>query len=165
MDLETPLRSLLTPLGLELYDVELAKSTLSVTVTKEGGVDLESLTKANRTISEWLDTNDPIPGRYTLDVASPGLERRLRTPGHFLSTIGEVVTLRELREGQPTRRLEGTVAGADATSVTLDDAEHGRVTVRLDMIERARTVFKWGGEAKPSPSRGKTTSSSTSKKG
>src|ERR1035438_5069544 len=121
MDLETPLRSLLSPLGLTLYDVELAAGTLHVTVNRDGGVDLESLTKANRTISEWLDTNDPIPGRFTLDVSSPGLERRLRTPGHFLSTVGEVVTLRELREGQPTRRLEGTVVSADATSVTLDD--------------------------------------------
>ena len=101
MDLETPLRSLLSPLGLDLYDVELAKGTLSVTVTKEGGVDLESLTKANRTISEWLDANDPIPGRYTLDVSSPGLERRLRTPGHFLSTVGEVVTLRERATASP----------------------------------------------------------------
>jgi len=165
MDLETPLRSLLSPLGLELYDVELAKGTLSVIVTKEGGVDLESLTKANRTISEWLDTADPIPNRFTLDVSSPGLERKLRTPGHFLSTVGEVVTLRELRDDQPTRRLEGTVIHADATTVTLDDAEHGRVVVQLEKIERARTVFKWGGEAKPTPSRGKPKSSTTSKKG
>ena len=49
-------------------------------VTRPGGVDLEALTKANRAISEWLDANDPIPGRFTLDVSSPGLERRLRTP-------------------------------------------------------------------------------------
>jgi ribosome maturation factor RimP len=164
MDLETPLRSLLSPLGLDLYDVELAKGNLNVVVIKDGGVDLESLTKANRTISEWLDANDPIPGRYTLDVSSPGLERKLRTPGHFLSTVGEVVTLRELREGQPTRRLEGTVVSADETSVTLNDAEQGHIVVKLDQIERARTVFKWGGEKKPTPSRGKTTPS-TSKKG
>jgi ribosome maturation factor RimP len=165
MDLETPLRSLLGPLGLDLYDLELVAGTLHVTVTKDGGVDLESLTKANRTISEWLDINDPIPGRYTLDVASPGLERRLRTPAHFQSTVGEVVTLREIRDGEPTRRLEGTVVAADETSVTLDDAQHGRVVVPYASVERARTVFKWGPEAKPSPSRAKTKSSTTSKKG
>ena len=44
---------------------------------------------------------------------------------------------------------------ADETSVTLEDAEHGRVVVPIDAIERARTVFKWGAEAKPSPSRAK----------
>ena len=165
MDLETPLRSLLSDLGLDLYDVELAKGTLNVVVTKADGVDLESLTKANRAVSEWLDTNDPIPGRFTLDVSSPGLERKLRTPSHFQSTLGEVVTLREIREGQPTRRLEGTVVAVDDKSVTLDDAEHGTVSVAIDAIERARTVFKWGAEAKPTPSRGNPKSSSTSKKG
>jgi ribosome maturation factor RimP len=164
MDLETPLRSLLSPLGLNLYDLELAAGTLNVTVIKDGGVDLEALTKANRVISEWLDINDPIPGRFTLDVSSPGLERRLRTPAHFRSTVGEVVTLRELREGESTRRLEGTVLEADDKSVTLNDEEQGRVVVLLSNVERARTVFKWGAEAKPSPSRA-TKSPSTSKKG
>ena len=164
MDLETPLRSLLSDLGLDLYDLEMVKETLNVVVTRPGGVDLEALTKANRIVSEWLDVNDPIAGRFTLDVSSPGLERRLRTSTHFISTVGEVVTLRELRTGEPTRRLEGTVLSADETSVTLDDAEYGPVTVSIDAIDRARTVFKWGAEAKPSPSRAKPTSS-TSKEG
>jgi ribosome maturation factor RimP len=164
MDLETPLRSLLSPLGLDLYDLELSAGTLNVTVNKVGGVDLEALTKANRVISEWLDANDPIPGRFTLDVSSPGLERRLRTPAHFRSTIGELVTLRELREGESTRRLEGPVLEADDTTVTIDDEENGRVVVPLANVERARTVFKWGAQAKPSPSRA-SKSPSTSKKG
>jgi ribosome maturation factor RimP len=119
---------------------------------------------ANRVISEWLDANDPIPGRFTLDVSSPGLERRLRTPAHFRSTIGELVTLRELREGESTRRLEGAVLEADDTSVTIDDEDNGRVVVPLANVERARTVFKWGAQAKPSPSRA-SKSPSTSKKG
>jgi ribosome maturation factor RimP len=163
VDLETPLRSLLSELGLDLYDLEMVKGTLNVVVTKPGGVDLEALTKANRAISEWLDVHDPIPGRFTLDVSSPGLERKLRTPTHFISSIGEVVTLRERRGEEPTRRLEGTVVAADETSVTLEDAEHGRVVVPIDAIERARTVFKWGAEAKPSPSRAKSDASSTRK--
>ncbi len=165
MDLETPVRSLLSPLGLELYDLELAAGALNVTVTREGGVDLETVTKANRVISEWLDENDPIPGHFTLDVSSPGLERRLRTPAHFLSAVGEIVTLRERREDDRTRRLEGVVVEANDTRVTLVDEEQGRVVVTLANVERARTVFKWGAEAKPTPSRGKTASSSTSKKG
>ena len=164
MDLETPLRSLLSDLGLDLYDIEMNKGTLNVIVNKPGGVDLESLTKANRQISEWLDVHDPIAGRFTLDVSSPGLERKLRTASHFASAVGEVVTLRERREGQATRRLEGVVVDADDTTVTLEDAEHGRVQVALAQIERSRTVFKWGAEAKPTPSRG-TSSTSSSKEG
>ncbi len=163
MEWDTTLRPLLSPLGLELYDVEFSAGTLSVVVTKAGGVDLEALTKANRTISEWLDANDPIASRYTLDVSSPGLERRLRTPLHFASAVGEVVTLRELRGAEPTRRLEGTLVAANDTSVTLHDSELGDVSIALDAIERARTVFAWGA-VKPSTTK-RARASSTSKKG
>jgi ribosome maturation factor RimP len=163
MEWDTTLRPLLSPLGLELYDVEFSAGTLSVVVTKAGGVDLEALTKANRTISEWLDANDPIASRYTLDVSSPGLERRLRTPHHFASAVGEVVTLRELRGAEPTRRLEGTLVAANDTSVTLHDNELGDVSIALDAIERARTVFAWGA-VKPSTTK-RAKASSTSKKG
>lgn len=154
MDLETPLRSVLSGLGLDLYDVELAGGALNVTVTRPGGVDLDALTAASHALSAWLDANDPIPGRYTLDVSSPGLERKLRTPGHFAGAVGEVVTLRERREGEPTRRLQGVVLASDAQSVTIDDAQAGPTRVALDGVERARTVFEWGAAAKPSPSRG-----------
>jgi ribosome maturation factor RimP len=160
MEFETPFRSLLGELGLELYDVELVAGSLEVTVTRPGGVDLEALTKANRALSAWLDEHDPIPGRFTLDVSSPGLERKLRTPDHFARAVGEVVTLREKREGEPTRRLEGVVTGANDTTVTLDDHERGSVVVELAHVERARTVFVWGAEAKPSPSRGRSATSS-----
>jgi len=163
MEWDTTLRPLLSPLGLELYDVEFSGGTLNVVVNRPGGVDLEALTKANRTISEWLDANDPIAGRFTLDVSSPGLERRLRTPAHFSSAIGELVTLRELREGEATRRLEGTLTAVDKSTLTIDDNDLGAVTVAFDAIERARTVFAWGA-TKPATSKG-TKASSTSKKG
>jgi len=163
MEWDVTIRPLLAPLGLELYDVEFSAGSLNVVVTRAGGVDLESLTKANRVISEWLDAHDPVAGRFTLDVSSPGLERRLRTPEHFKSAVGEVVTLRERRDNEPTRRREGTVVDASDTTVSLDDRDDGVVVINLDAIERARTVFEWGG-AKPVATKSAKTSS-TSKKG
>lgn len=160
MEWDTTLRPLLTPLGLDLYDVDFSSGTLSVVVNRAGGVDLEDLTKANRTLSEWLDANDPIAGRYTLDVSSPGLERKLRTRDHFLSAVGEVITLRERRDGEATRRLEGPLVSVEATTLSLSDAQLGLTVVALDAIERARTVFAWGA-TKPTAKR----TSTTSKKG
>jgi len=160
MEWERELGPLVASLGLELYDVEFAGGTLSVVVTRPGGVDLETLAQTNRAVSEWLDASDPIAGRYTLDVSSPGLERRLRTRTHFEGAVGEVVKLRERRTDQPTRRLEGTLIEVDEHTVTLRDHELGDVTVALDAVERARTVFEWG-TPKP-PKRAK---SSTAKKG
>jgi ribosome maturation factor RimP len=160
MGYEREISDIVTSLGLSLYDLELAKGTLSVVVDREGGIDVDALTEASLAISRYLDEADPIPGRYTLDVSSPGLERRLRTPAHFASAVGEVATLRERRDGQPTRRLEGEVLSADETSVTLRDAEAGEVTVRYSDLERARTVFHWGSTPKASPSRATTTTNS-----
>ncbi|HWD97129.1 MAG TPA: ribosome maturation factor RimP [Acidimicrobiales bacterium] len=163
MEWDTTLRPLIESLGLELYDVEFSSGTLNVIVNRPGGVDVDALASANRKISEWLDANDPIPGRYTLDVSSPGLERRLRTATHFKSAVGEVVTLRELRGNEPTRRLEGTLTSATDSSVTLDERELGELTIPMSAIERARTVFAWGATKPEKPSGAKT--SSTSRKG
>jgi ribosome maturation factor RimP len=154
MELETPVRSLLADMNLDLYDIDLSGGTLHVTITREGGVDLEALTSASRALSAWLDETDPIAGHYTLDVASPGLERQLRTSAHFIGARGETVTLRERRDGEATRRLEGELVDANDETATLRvDGED--VVVRLDHVERARTVFAWGA----------TSSTSTSKKG
>ncbi len=147
MEWDIALAPLVAALGLELYDVEFVAGSLNVVVTRVGGVDLEALTAANRAVSEWRHANDPIAGRYTLDVSSPGLERRLRTPAHFAGAVGEVVTLRERRVDAPTRRLEGVVLAADDSSVTLADGEAGTVVVALEAVERARTVFAWGAGA------------------
>jgi len=158
MEWETALVPLLSPLGLELYDVDFSAGTLSVVVTRPGGVDVDTLAVASRALSQWLDETDPIEGRFTLDVSSPGLERRLRTPAHFASAVGERVTLRERRDDAPTRRLEGVVVSSDETGLVLDDAQLGATRVEFSSIERARTVFEWGA----APRAGAT---STSRKG
>lgn len=144
MDLETPLRSVVSTCGFELYDVELHRGTLEVVVSREGGVDVDTLTEVSRAVSAWLDEHDPIEGRYTLDVSSPGLERRLRTTRHFASAVGERVTLRELREGEATRRLEGTLRASNDLTIRLDDDTLGEIEIRITDVERARTVFVWG---------------------
>lgn len=163
MDLETPVRLLLSQMGIDLYDLEFSHGTLNVIVNRQDGIDLDSVTAASRAISEWLDLNDPISGRFTLDVSSPGLERKLRTPEHFASAVNEHVTLRQRREGESTRRLEGTLVASTATDVTLRDVSLGDVTVAIADIERARTVFSWGSEPKPSPSKGGPSKNKTTK--
>ena len=80
--------------GLDLIDVELNGAQLTVFVDREGGIGLDELGDATRDVSAALDDIDPIPGRYTLSVSSPGLERRLRTPAHYARAVGEKVTVR-----------------------------------------------------------------------
>jgi ribosome maturation factor RimP len=91
-----------------------------------------------------------VPGRYTLEVSSPGLERRLRTPDHFVRAIGSEVTVKTRTEVDGERRFRGTLVAADEAGVTLrlaDDA--GDRSLAYDQIEKARTVFDWGPTPKP----------------
>src|SRR6056297_2923366 len=85
-------------LQLDLYDIEQRGGTMRVTLDtppgSDGGVDLDQLALATRLISREFDHHDPIPGKYTLEVTSPGLERSLRTPEHFQREIGKEVNVR-----------------------------------------------------------------------
>jgi ribosome maturation factor RimP len=151
---------IVSDLKLDLYDLEFRGGTLRVTVDRPAGVDdgldLEAIALASRLIGRELDHEDPMGGHYTLEVTSPGLERSLRTPGHFQRSIGKTVALR-LRdivtaEGERSeRRLQGVLIAADdhAATIQLNDAALTERTVPYDKIDRAKTVFVWGPAPKP----------------
>ena len=153
-ELFSTLEPVVTAADLELVDVEFRSGVLLVTVDRASGVDLEALTDANRAVSSVLDELDPIPGRYTLEVSSPGLERRLRTPAHFARAVGETVTVRTLPDTAALRRVRGVLGAADETGFVIESAEvpDGSIRIAYDQIERARTVFEWG--PGPAPDRG-----------
>jgi ribosome maturation factor RimP len=142
--------------GLELFDVEFKSGVVQVTVDRQGGVDLEALTDANRVVSALLDERDPIPGAYTLEVSSPGVERTLRTPAHFAKAVGETISVKTRPQVPGDRRLTGRLVGADEGGLELavDGVPEATVRLAYSDIDRARTVFAWGqtarsGEGKP----------------
>ncbi len=145
-DLAGELSPVLEARGLDLVDVEVRGTELTVFVDRDGGVGLDELSEATRDVSAALDVLDPIPGRYILSLSSPGLERRLRTPSHFARAVGEKVTLRVDAGTAEVRRITGTLMSADDSGCTLagDEVPGGEVHVPYERIERARTVFEWG---------------------
>jgi ribosome maturation factor RimP len=156
-ELHGVLSPLLAAHGLELVDLEVRSGLVRVTVDREGGIDLDSLASANRTVSAALDEIDPMPGRYALEVSSPGVERRLRTPEHFGRALGETVSVRTLPGTGDVRRVQGRLSAADESGFVLEGPEipGGSLRIAYDEVERARTVFEWGAKPAPSPSRAK----------
>ncbi|MGB7053440.1 MAG: ribosome maturation factor RimP [Acidimicrobiales bacterium] len=144
------LRPVVESVGLELVDVERRGAVLAVTVDRPGGADLDALTDANRAVSRALDELDPIPGRYSLEVSSPGLERPLRTPAHFARAVGETITVKTRPQVPGERRRRGRLAAADDKGFELDEepaedaSDGGTVRFLYSDIDRARTVFEWG---------------------
>lgn len=156
-------RALIEPVlaaeGLELFDCEVKPGLLRVTVDQPGGVDIDRLGQLSKRLSRLLDERDPIPARYTLEVTSPGLERSLRTPEHFRRSVGTEITVRTTGETEGERRVQGTLETVDDDGivVVVKGAPPGATRRRItyDHIDRARTVFEWGGQPKPGKPRQK----------
>lgn len=149
-----------TELEVELFDVEYVGATLRLVITSpEGGVSTDQLTKVSRTASAILEEADPIPGRYTLEVSSPGLERKLTKPEHYQRSIGELVVVKLLPH-LDTRRIKGTltevsedaivVAAVEMDGIDLPEVSEQRV--ELTDIDKTRTVFEWLPTPKPGQS-------------
>lgn len=133
--------------SLRLWDVELAgrpgRTVVRVYVDSERGVDLDTVAQVSEEISRGLDLRDPIPGAYTLEVSSPGLERTLRSPEHFALSVGRdvVVKTTDVLVGN-SHRVEGRIeaVGDRSTVLALEDE---KVEIPFDSIKTARTVFEW----------------------
>lgn len=148
MDPVTRVRELVEPVlaaeGFELVDAELSSGALRVFVDRPGGIDLDAVAAASTIVSQVLDEHDPVPGRYTLEVSSPGVERPLRRPEHFARFVGTTVNVKTRAEVAGERRVQGLLEAADDEGVVVA----GRRLSYGD-IERARTVFEWGPAPKP----------------
>ncbi|MEM9201718.1 MAG: ribosome maturation factor RimP [Actinomycetota bacterium] len=134
--------------GAELYDVEFNGGVLRILVDREGGIDIDSIKTISKSSSRILDDADPIPGRYTLEVSSPGLERPLRLREHYDRAVGELVKIKTFADVDGSRRFTGTLVGADDNGFVLEvDGEP--MSFGYDNVSKARTVFEWGGQPKP----------------
>ena len=117
----------------EYYGVELVEvshypgkhQTVRMVIYKRGGVTIEDCTAVSRRLSADLDFDEVIPGRYTLEVSSPGLDRPLKTPADFRRKIGESITLRYQDEDGKRKTAKGIVAKVDDEMVTIGTTTYG----------------------------------------
>ena len=138
--------------GIELDDVELLGGTgaplVRVTVDAPDGVDVDRLAELSRGIGRLLDAEDPVAGPYTLEVSSPGLERKLRRPRHYEKSVGREVKVKTFGPVAGERVHRGRlVAADDDPDVVGVEGEERRFA--YDDVASARTVFVWEKAAKP----------------
>lgn len=148
MDPASRVRVLVEPVleadGVELVDAVFAGGVLQLFVDRPGGIDLEAISEVGTTVSRLLDEHDPVPGTYTLEVSSPGLERPLRRPEHFRRFVGTTVAVKTKPGVDGERRARGVLEEADDEGVVV-----GGRRLLYGEIERAHTVFEWGPPPKP----------------
>ncbi len=147
--------SLITPItddfGCELVDLEYNNGVLKVIIDEPGGLNSQTLVDVTKAVSRMIDAEDPIHGRFTLEISSPGVERPLKRPHHFQRSIGEKVLIKTEPDASidGERRAEGQLVEADESSIVVDIAGE-RHSLTYGQIRTARTVFDWG----PTPKKG-----------
>lgn len=140
---------LLANLGYELVDLEFSQndegSLLRLFVDKEGGVTLDDCTHVSRMFGALLDVEDPISGRYNLEISSPGLNRPLRRFRDFSARIGETVKVTLVRPLDGRRRFKGVLKEVSEEPLTVtievDDEDY---IVPLDESSKCNLVYKFG---------------------
>ncbi|HSH59910.1 MAG TPA: ribosome maturation factor RimP [Acidimicrobiales bacterium] len=170
MDVATRVHEVVAPLvvekDLELVEVRFTGGQLQVVVDRATGVDLDTLSDLSGRVSRLLADHDLVPGRYTLEVSSPGLERPLRTEEQFRRFLGATVSVKTCPHVPGERRERGRLEAADEQGIVIVPSEGPGAGVARSLaytdIDRARTVFEW--EAQPKPGKGRAPAKKKKKK-
>jgi ribosome maturation factor RimP len=137
------LRPLVEDLGYEFVGLEHGSNpkdpVLVIYIDKEDGIAVEDCERVSREVAALLDVEDPIPGRYNLEVSSPGLDRPLFTLEQFEQFSGEVARISLYAPLAGRRKFKGKILGTegDQVKLALDDSE---VLLEMGNVAKARLV-------------------------
>lgn len=142
-ELEQLLAPAVESLGYELSDLEVKvggrDGVVRVFIDHPEGIGLDDCEAVSRQIGTVLDAEDPIPGHYTLEVSSPGLDRRLRKREHFERFVGEDVRIKLRVPLDGRRNFRGAIGAVDDENVEVEvDGQSHRLP--LAKIASARLV-------------------------
>jgi ribosome maturation factor RimP len=131
-------------LGYEFVGVEYRSGgkdggLLRVYIDSEQGITVDDCQKVSYQVSGVLDVNDPIPGHYTLEVSSPGMDRLLFRPDDYRRFAGSLVKLRLADPVDGRRKFKGRLQGLEDGKVLLE-MEGAQLSLPLDQVEQARLV-------------------------
>ena len=133
--------------GLELLATEVVgsgpKSVLRLIVDSPDGVTLDQCSAVSRQTSALLDVEDPITHAFTLEVSSPGLDRKLYSADDYTRFSGERVTVRMRPSYRELRVVTGELGGIENGVVLVTDDSNGVVHLPLDQVFETRIEVDW----------------------
>ncbi|MFT3791551.1 MAG: ribosome maturation factor RimP [Rudaea sp.] len=145
-------------MGLECLGVEYSpshgNSLVRVYIDRAGPdrerspVTVDDCELVSRQVSALFDVNDPIVGRYTLEVSSPGLDRPLYTPEQFARFVGQEAKIELSLPLDGRRRFQGPILGVEGETITVEqDGEPVRIA--HGNIHKAKLVPRFDEPKKP----------------
>ena len=142
MSIENSIEKIVASYGAKLYDIEIAKefdeNIYRVYILKDGGVSIDLCTDISRDISPLLDVEPPISGEYRFEVSSPGIERKLTKPKHFINSIGEKIKAKILG----SKKTKGTLIDANEEGIKIENKD-GIEEFSYNQLGTVKTYFEW----------------------
>jgi len=161
MKLEDTVQEQLTAMvaeeGLELLATEVVGSgpqtILRLVVDGPDGVSLDKCASVSRQASAMLDVEDSIRHRYTLEVSSPGLDRKLYGSQDYEQYVGHRVKIRMAPSYREHRTVVGEILGLRHDKVRVFDDSGQEALLPIDQIFEARLEVDWNSIMKEGKSR------------
>lgn len=134
--------------GIEIVDVQLlgggAHRMLRLFIDKPAGVTHGDCELISQQVGTILDVEDVIPGgRYTLEVSSPGVERKLTRPRDFERFIGQKIKVILRQPVEERRQWAGVLTEFAEGVITLEPTPGKSVRFPLEQVEKANLKFEW----------------------
>ena len=145
--LQTELAAMVHDEGLELLEVEVVgsgpKTVLRLIVDGPAGVTLDQCARVSRQASAFLDVEDPFSHTYTLEVSSPGIERKLYSRADYRRFAGHRVKVRMKPEFREHRVVTGELLGIENGVVRVMTAAGDTVELPLESVFESRLQVDW----------------------
>ncbi|MBT8050599.1 MAG: ribosome maturation factor RimP [Gammaproteobacteria bacterium] len=140
----TPLlQPLVEDLGYEFVGIDYQSNPKNPVVVlyidRPEGIAIEDCERVSREVAALLDVEDPISGRYNLEVSSPGLDRPLFNAEQFARFAGEKAAITLFAPLDGRRKFKGEILGAEGDAVTLEQ-DGAEVVLEMGNIAKARLV-------------------------
>lgn len=130
-------------MGYELIEIEYHPNpnygVLRLYIDKDSGIEVDDCSAVSRQISAILDVEDPVPGKFNLEISSPGLDRPLRRLEDFERFAGEEVKVKTSMAFEGQRNFKGRLNGTDDDLVIIE-CEDKEVRLPVTAIDKARLV-------------------------
>jgi len=129
--------------GFSIWSVDYVQqdggAVLRVFIDSPQGVTVDDCAAVSWQLSGLLDVEDPLPGQYTLEVSSPGLDRPLVIPAHYQTVIGKKIKLDTYSHQLGRKRFTGQLVVADNEKIVLE-VDNEVYEIPYVEIHRARLV-------------------------
>ena len=129
--------------GIELVDIETHSKTLRLLIHKPDGLSVADCQMVNQVVRPILEVHEHLANYAQLEVASPGIDRPLRTAKDFQRNCGRTVQIEIAAKNVHPRQIQGTVVDVHPEEVVLVQSDGKDISVKISHILNARIHLKW----------------------